>query len=226
MRSILRPSLMFGPGDSSFNRFAALARMLPVVPLPGAETRFQPIYAGDVAEAIARAVDGTVPGGRVYELGGPEIRTMREMMDFVFAVTERRRAIVPLPNNLARAMGGVLGTLDRLTLGLIPDELVTTRDQAILLESHNVVSEEALADKSHAPGSGHHAHHHRGHRAELSPALPQDRPVRPQAQRSDNDDGPLKRPIDRALQEFLRDARFSRGSAIAAARPWVSFLCR
>ena len=151
---ILRPSLMFGPGDSSFNRFAALARMLPVVPLPGAETQFQPIYAGDVAEAIARAVDGTVPGGRVYELGGPEIRTMREMMDFVFAVTERRRAIVPLPNNLARAMGGVLGTLDRLTLGLIPDELVTTRDQAILLESHNVVSEEALADNRTLQGLG------------------------------------------------------------------------
>ena len=77
----------------------------------------------------------------------------------------------------------------------MPDELVITRDQAILLESHNVVSEEALADKRTLAGLGHHAHHHRGHRAELSPALPQDRPVRPQAQRSDNDAGPLKRPI-------------------------------
>lgn len=151
---ILRPSLMFGPGDSSFNRFATLARMLPVLPLPGAETRFQPVYAGDVAEAIVRAVDGKVAGGRVYELGGPEIRTMRQMMDFVFETTERKRTIVPLPNNLARGMGFVMGGLDWLTLGLIPDELVTTHDQAILLESDNVVSDGALRENRTLEGLG------------------------------------------------------------------------
>jgi NADH dehydrogenase len=143
---ILRPSLMFGPGDSSFNRFGTLARMLPVLPLPGAGTRFQPVYAGDVAEAVVRAVDGAVPAGRAYELGGPEIRTMRQMMEFVFEVTERKRVIVPVPNNLARTMGSVLGALDWATLGLIPNELVTTRDQAILLETDNVVSEGAIRE--------------------------------------------------------------------------------
>jgi NADH dehydrogenase len=151
---ILRPSLLFGPGDGSFTRFATLARMLPVLPLPGAETRFQPIYAGDVASAIVAAVDGRVPTGRVYELGGPEIRTLRQMMELVFEVTERERAIVPMPANLARTMGSVMGTLDWLTLGLIPNELVTTRDQAILLERDNVVSESAMAEGRTLEGLG------------------------------------------------------------------------
>src|SRR5918994_1260640 len=151
---ILRPSLLFGPGDGSFNRFATLARMLPVRPLPGADTRFQPIYAGDVAEAIVAAVDGRVPTGRTYELGGPEIRTLRQMMELVFEVTERKRTIVPVPANAARAMGSVMGTLDWLTLGLIPNELVTTRDQAILLESDNVVSDSAVAEGRTLQGLG------------------------------------------------------------------------
>jgi len=151
---ILRPSLMFGPGDSSFNRFGTLARMLPVIPLPGAETRFQPVYAGDVAAAILAAVEGKVQGGRAYELGGPEIRTMRQMMEFVCEVTERKRVIVPMPANLARTMGSVLGTLDWLTLGLIPDELVTTRDQAIMLETDNVVSEGAIREGRTLQGLG------------------------------------------------------------------------
>jgi uncharacterized protein YbjT (DUF2867 family) len=151
---ILRPSLLFGPGDGSFTRFATLARMLPVLPLPGAETRFQPIYAGDVAAAIVAAVDARVPTGRVYELGGPEIRTLRQMMELVFEVTERKRAIVPVPANLARTMGSVMGTLDWLTLGLMPNELVTTRDQAILLESDNVVSESAVAEGRTLQGLG------------------------------------------------------------------------
>jgi NADH dehydrogenase len=136
---ILRPSLMFGQGDSLFNRFAALARMLPVLPLAGADTRFQPVYAGNVAEAIVRAVDGAVPGGKTYELGGPEIRTLRQLMEFVCEVTERNRTIVPLPNAVARAQGTIMGLLDKLTLGLLPDEIVMTHDQAVLLEKDNVV---------------------------------------------------------------------------------------
>jgi NADH dehydrogenase len=151
---ILRPSLLFGPGDSSFNRFATLARMLPVLPLPGADTRFQPIYAGDVASAIVAAVDGRVQTGRVYELGGPEIRSLRQMMELIFEVTERKRAILPVPANMARAMGSVMGTLDWLTLGLMPNELVTTRDQAILLESDNVVSDSAIAEGRTLQGLG------------------------------------------------------------------------
>ncbi|WP_414472515.1 complex I NDUFA9 subunit family protein [Microvirga sp. M2] len=150
---ILRPSLLFGPGDSSFNRFASLARMLPVLPLPGADTRFQPVYAGDVAEAIVRAVDGAVKPG-TYELGGPEIRTLRQIMEFVCTVTERKRAIVPVSNAAARFQGTVMGALDMVTLGLLPDEFVTTRDQAILLETDNVVSQAAIAEGRTLEGMG------------------------------------------------------------------------
>ncbi|MGO4570706.1 complex I NDUFA9 subunit family protein [Microvirga sp. 2TAF3] len=151
---VVRPSLMFGPGDSFFNRFAALARILPVLPLAGADSRMQPVYAGDVAEAIARAVDGSVPGGRVYEFGGPQARTFRELVQYVLDVTERKRLIVPLPGPVARAQGSVLGFLDNITLGLLPDEFVMTRDQAILLEKDNVVSKEAAQERRTLEGLG------------------------------------------------------------------------
>lgn len=152
--TVFRPSVLFGPGDGFFNRFAALARALPVLPLAGAETRFQPVYAGDVAEAIARTIDGTVPKGRTYELGGPEIRTLGELVAYVLDVTERRRVIVPLPWPVARAQGSLLGTLDRLTLGLMPDDLVVTRDQIALLERDNVVSEAAIREGRTLEGLG------------------------------------------------------------------------
>ena len=151
---ILRPSLLFGPGDSSFTRFAALARMLPVLPLAGAGTRFQPVYAGDVAQAIVRGVDGAAPAGRIYELGGPEIRTLRQLMEYVLVVTERRAAIVPVPKGLARMQGTVLGMLDKLTLGLLPDEIVMTHDQAVMLETDNVVSDGAIREGRTLEGMG------------------------------------------------------------------------
>lgn len=151
---ILRPSLMFGQGDNLFNRFATLARMLPILPLAGADTRFQPVYAGNVAEAIVRAVDGAVPGGRIYELGGPEIRTLRQIIEYVLEVTERKRLILPLPNAAGRAQGTVMGLLDKLTLGLLPNEMVMTRDQAILLEKDNVVSEGAIREGRTLQGLG------------------------------------------------------------------------
>ncbi|WP_112662015.1 complex I NDUFA9 subunit family protein [Microvirga flavescens] len=151
---IVRPSLMFGPGDSFFNRFAALARALPVLPLAGADTTLQPVYVGDVAEAIAKAVDGAVPGGKIYEFGGPEKRTFRQLVQYVLDVTERSRLILPLPNAIARLQGSILGFLDRLTLGLMPDELVMTRDQAILLERDNVVSEAAISEGRTLQGLG------------------------------------------------------------------------
>jgi uncharacterized protein YbjT (DUF2867 family) len=151
---IVRPSLMFGPGDSFFNRFASLARMLPVLPLAGAETRMQPVYAADVAEAIVRAVEGKVEGGKIYECGGPETRTFRELVQFVLDVTERKRFILSLPAPAARAQGTVLGFLDRLSLGLMPDAFVMTRDQAILLETDNVVSEAARQEGRTLEGIG------------------------------------------------------------------------
>jgi NADH dehydrogenase len=152
--TVFRPSVLFGPGDGFFTRFAGLARSLPVMPLAGADTRFQPVYAGDVAEAIARAVDGSIPGGRVYELGGPEVKTLRELVEYVLATTERRRPILPLPWSVARVQGTVLGTLDRFSLGLMPRDFVITRDQVTLLESDNVVSEAALREGRTLEGIG------------------------------------------------------------------------
>jgi len=142
---VLRPSVMFGPEDTFFNRFASLVRMLPVLPLAGAQTKFQPVFVGDVAEAIARAVDGKVEGGKVYELGGPEVKTLRELVDYVCEVTGRKRLIAPMPFGLARLQGQVLEIADMLTLGLLPNELILTRDQVSLLENDNIVS--ATAEK-------------------------------------------------------------------------------
>src|SRR3954471_17141560 len=113
---IFRPSLVFGPGDSFFNRFASLARVLPMLPLAGANTRFQPVYAADVSEAIGRAVDGQVAGGQVYELGGPEIKTLRDLVEYMLAVTGRRRRVVSVPDKAARIQALVMETLDMLTL--------------------------------------------------------------------------------------------------------------
>ena len=151
---ILRPSVVFGPGDGFFNRFGSLARMLPVLPLAGAETRFQPVYVGDVAEAIARAVAGSVAGGRVYELGGPEVRTLRELVEYVLKVTERRRLVLALSQRFAGWQAVLTETLDLLTLGLMPNDFVLTRDQVALLQRDNVVSAEAKAEGRTLEGIG------------------------------------------------------------------------
>lgn len=141
---ITRPSIVFGPEDSFFNRFAALARVSPVLPLVGGgETRFQPVFVGDVAETIARAVDGRLAGGMAYELGGPEVRSFRELMAYVLAVTGRRRLLVPLPFSAARLQAAVLEGVKYASFGLLPEEFLMTRDQVALLEHDNVVSEAA-----------------------------------------------------------------------------------
>lgn len=143
---VLRPSIVFGPGDSFFNRFAGLARALPVLPLAGAETRFQLVFVGDVAEAVARAVDGKVPGGQVYELGGPEIRTLEALVRYMLETTMRKRAVVSLPLPAARLQARMLEIVDTLTLGFLPDALKLTRDQVTLLQTDNVVSEAAKSE--------------------------------------------------------------------------------
>lgn len=151
---VLRPSVVFGPEDSFFNRFASLARMLPVLPLVGGDTKFQPVFAGDVAEAVALAVDGKVAGGKVYELGGPEVKSLREVVDYVCEVTGRERLIAPLPFGLGRLQARMLEILDTLTLGLLPNELILTRDQVALLASDNVVSAAAKAEGRTLEGIG------------------------------------------------------------------------
>jgi len=133
--TVIRPSIIFGPEDAFFNRFANMARFSPVLPLiGGGHTRFQPVYVGDVAEAIARSVDGTVPAGKVYELGGPEVLTFRECMERMLEVTDRKRLLVNVPWWLARIQASILG--------LLPNPMLTT-DQVKQLETDNVVSEEA-----------------------------------------------------------------------------------
>lgn len=152
---ILRPSIVFGPEDSFFNRFASLARIAPVLPLVGGgETQFQPVSVGDVAEAVARGVDGTLKGGTIYELGGPQVATFRQLLAFVCETTGRKRALVPLPFGVARVQAGVMEALKYATFGLLPEEFLLTRDQVTLLEKNNVVSEAAKAEGRTLEGMG------------------------------------------------------------------------
>lgn len=151
---VFRPSLLFGPGDGFFNRFAGLARALPVLPLAGGQSRFQPAFVGDVAEAIARAVDGTVPGGKVYELGGPEVGTLEHFVRYMLKTIQRKRVVVDLPLPAAKLQARLLEIADTLTFGLLPDTLKLTRDQVVLLQSDNVVSETAKAEGRTFEGLG------------------------------------------------------------------------
>ena len=151
---IVRPSLLFGPGDSFFNRFASLARVVPVLPLAGAETKFQPAFVGDVAEAVARAVDGDAAGGRIYELGGPEVATLDHLVRYMLKVTMRKRPVLALPLPAAMLQARALEIVDTLTLGLLPDTFKLTRDQVTLLQTDNVVSESAKAEGRTFEGIG------------------------------------------------------------------------
>jgi NADH dehydrogenase len=136
--TIIRPSLMFGPEDQFTNRFAALARMAPALPLiGGGVTRLQPVYVGDVATAVACAADGKTRPGGVYELGGPEVLTMREIMEIILAITERKRMLLSLPFGLARFQAAFLQ--------FAPGALKLTPDQVELLRVDNVVSDAAKA---------------------------------------------------------------------------------
>ncbi len=145
--TVLRPSVVFGPEDDFFNRFAALATFLPALPLiGGGETRFQPVYVGDVADAIVAALDRAEAAGGTYELGGPRIYSFRELMQVVLAQTGRRRLLLPLPFGLAKAEAALLQLLPTPPL---------TMDQVELLKSDNVVSDGApgLGDLDVAPTS-------------------------------------------------------------------------
>ena len=144
--TIMRPSILFGPEDDFFNRFAALARMSPALPLiGGGHTRFQPVFVGDVATAIADAVDGKARAGTIYELGGPEVRTFKELMQYVLATIERKRLLVPLPFFVAK--------LQAMMLQYLPIPLLTP-DQVELLRVDNVVSEAAKAESRTLQGLG------------------------------------------------------------------------
>ena len=132
---IMRPSIAFGPEDDFFNRFAAMARLSPVLPLiGGGGTRFQPVFAGDIAEAIALAVDGEAGRGTTFELGGPEILTFRECLERMLAVTKRKRLLLPVPWGAAKTLGRIGDYLPGAPI---------TADQVEMLKIDNVVSETA-----------------------------------------------------------------------------------
>src|SRR5690606_6807014 len=129
-----------------YNRFAAMSRISPVLPLiGGGETKLQPVYVDDVAEAIARAVDGTVAGGRIYELGGPQINSFKETLEEMLAVIGRKRMLVSVPWSIAGLMGSVMGLLPKPQL---------TRDQVDMLKSDNVVSDAAQSEGRTFAGLG------------------------------------------------------------------------
>jgi NADH dehydrogenase len=144
--TIMRPSIVFGPEDRFFNRFASLARIAPALPLiGGGHTRFQPVFVGDVATAIAEAVDGKTLPGTTYELGGPDVKTFKELMQFILATIERKRRLVPLPFPLAK--------LKASFLQLLPNPPLTP-DQVELLRTDNVVSEDATREQRTLQGLG------------------------------------------------------------------------
>ncbi|NJC41118.1 NADH dehydrogenase [Brevundimonas alba] len=141
---IVRPSIVFGAGDSFLNRFAGMASMAPALPLiGGGSTRFQPVYVGDVSAAIVRAVEEPAAAGRTFELGGPAVMTFEDVLKLVLRETRRSNGLIPLPFFAARAIGG-LAQLTSL-VGIAP---VLTRDQVELLKTDNVVAEgaEGLAE--------------------------------------------------------------------------------
>ena len=135
---ILRPSIIFGNGDGFFNRFAAMARFMPALPLiGGGHTLMQPVYVDDVADAVCAALEDTSTGDKTYELGGPRAYSFKELMQIVLDETQRKRILAPVPWSLARLQGRILG--------MLPAPLLTL-DQVRMLETDNVVSDAAIAE--------------------------------------------------------------------------------
>ncbi len=131
---LIRPSTTFGSDDTFLNRFASMARLLPVLPLiAGGETKFQPVYVGDVADAIVNAVGAKNIAGKTFELGGPAIYTMKELLTYVCEQTERNRPLIPMPLGLAK--------LEARFIGLLPNPPLTV-DEVLLLAEDHVVSED------------------------------------------------------------------------------------
>jgi uncharacterized protein YbjT (DUF2867 family) len=149
---ILRPSVIFGNEDGFFNRFAAMSRLGPILPVVGGATRFQPVHVEDVAEAVVRSVTGDASG--VYELGGPEVDSFDGLMRRMLKVIQRRRLVLNVPFFLARIIGGLADFGSWLTRGLVRNRLLTV-DQVRSLAHDNVVSPGAktLADLGIVPAT-------------------------------------------------------------------------
>lgn len=144
---ILRPSIIFGPEDGFFNKFAAMARIAPVLPLVGGgKTKFQPVFVEDVAEAVARSVDGLVAAG-TYELGGREVLTFKQCLETMLETTNRKNPLLPLPFSLASLLGSVASLIPFIDPPLTPD-------QVTLLKSDNIVSDAAIREGRTLEGLG------------------------------------------------------------------------
>lgn len=137
---ILRPSIVFGTEDGFFNRFATMAQLSPAIPVIGADTKFQPVYVDDVAQAAEMAASGHTDAG-VYELGGPDVANFRELMHVMLDVIQRRRLVIGVPMFVGRMMGSVFGVVKTLSFGLAP--VPVTSDQVKSLTVDNVVSDGA-----------------------------------------------------------------------------------
>lgn len=145
---ILRPSIVFGQEDNFFNKFADMARTLPFLPLiGGGHTKFQPVFVEDVAEVVARSVDGKLAAGTIYELGGAEVLTFKQCLEEVLRVTYRKRGFVSIPFGLASLMGSIASAVPLITPPL-------TADQVTLLKTDNVVSAEAEREGRTLKGLG------------------------------------------------------------------------
>lgn len=145
---ILRPSIVFGPEDGFFNKFAAMTKVMPVLPLVGGgKTKFQPVHVEDVAEAVARSVDGKLTPGAVYELGGRDVKTFRECLETMLEVIGRKRPFLTLPFGIASLIGSLSSMIPFVKPAL-------TSDQVKLLKSDNVVSEAAKAEGRTLEGMG------------------------------------------------------------------------
>lgn len=143
---VFRPSIVFGPEDDFFNRFGAMSKLAPALPLiGGGSTKFQPVYVGDVAEAIAEAVDGNAKKGKIYELGGPRIASFRECLELLLQEVGRNRMLISLPWFVANIMGKALGWLPGAPI---------TSDQVVMLKKDNVVDEKAIRDGRTLEGLG------------------------------------------------------------------------
>ncbi len=152
---VIRPSIVFGPEDEFFNRFAELARILPVLPVfGGGDAKLQPVYSGDVGAAVASVIDGLAEPGKTYEVGGPEVMTVREATERVLTIVDRRRSLVSLPIGVSKRLARLTEFASAATLGKFPAVLTTTKDQIDLLSFDNVVSPAAIAEGRTLGGLG------------------------------------------------------------------------
>ncbi len=143
---ILRPSIVFGPEDNFFNQFAAMSRLAPALPLIGSGvTKFAPVFVGDVAQAVAILVDGGQATGKTYELGGPEVFTFKQLLEFTLETIGRKRLLLPIPWSISTLLGTVLGFLPGSPL---------TADQVESLKTDNVVDSHAKSEGRTLEGLG------------------------------------------------------------------------